>query len=180
MLTILPQSKVNANSSFDLRTQAFDYINYRPNGAPPNDTLNPATPKGVLGGSVATCSGDYESDQGKWNSPGQLGLYIDSSEGGAYENAPGPASGKVAIYMQGGIFDVFLFETYGAAAPYNNILASYTYMKALYASPFGLLTPERPSTLGAPYAGVGVDTIVAHVVAAPTAAGLKLGIKLVL
>jgi hypothetical protein len=77
MLTILPQSKVNANSSFDLRTQAFDYINYRPNGAPPNDTLNPDTPKGVLGGSVATCSGDYESDQGKWNSPGQLGLYID-------------------------------------------------------------------------------------------------------
>lgn len=179
--TIQPKSKVINSSAFSLKSTAFDQLNYRSGGAPPNDTITADTPKGVLGGSVATVSAinDYESAPGLHSSAILIGLYSDQSEGNPFENAPAAASGVVGIYMSGGLFDLYLFECENANSPYASILASYTYMAALYASPFGLVTNQQPTTLTAPYSG-GINTILGYVTAIPTSSNLRLGIKLIL
>jgi hypothetical protein len=179
-VSIKPLDKVVASSMWNLESAAFDIVNFRSGGNPTNSTLNADTPKGVLGGSVARISDDWEStladhtvEQGE-----VLGLYNLGSEGNAFENAPAAASGKVAINMHGGNFLVYVFETNSADAAYGDILASYTVGTLLYTSPFGLLTTELPSGL-ADHAG-GVDTVIAQVTKAPTATDLELGIKLLI
>jgi hypothetical protein len=176
---ILPKHKVINASAFDLKASAFDQNNYRIAGGPQNDTLSVDTPRGVLAGSVASASAEWEAQPGLYNSPTLLGLFSDNSEGNPYENAPAAASGKVGIFMAGGCFDVFTFETHNANSPYATILASYVLGGPIYASPFGLMTPQQPSALSAPFSA-GVNTIVAIATAIPSATALKLGIKLLL
>jgi hypothetical protein len=173
---IKPLDKVITSSRWDLNADSFDRVNYRPGSDPPNSTLNPDTPKGVLGGMCAVPTADWESGDGDHTAEVVLGLFNLGSEGNAFENAPAAASGKVAIHMHGGDFDLFVFETNSADSPYASILASYTIGATLYCSPFGLLTPEVPSGLG-DHAG-GVDTPVAVCVKVPTASELECGIKL--
>jgi hypothetical protein len=165
------------NRSWTLAAASFDVINYRPAGAPPNTTLNADTPRGVLAGSVATYgANDWESKLGDHTSF-PLGLYSWGSEGNAFENAPSVASGIVPIYMSGGVFEVFVFETNSSDTPYASILASYALGAPLFCSPFGLLTPQRPTTLVG-RAG-GIDNVIAYVGKAPTVSDLRLGIKMV-
>lgn len=179
-MSIKPLDKVINSSRWELRSADFDIVNFRSGGAPANATLNADTPKGVLGGSVALQTAAWECGLADHTmTQGQsLGLFNLGSEGNAFENAPAAASGVVSVYMHGGTFEVFVFETNSADAPYSDILGSYTIGALLYCSPFGLLTPEVPSGLN-DHAG-GVDTVVASVAKVPTATDLELGIKLLL
>jgi len=177
---IQPKSKVINSSAFSLDDDAFDQTNYRSGGSPQNDTLSVDTPKGVLAASVASPGpGAWEAQAGNYNAPNQLGLFSDNSEGDPFSNAPGPASGVVGIYMGGGIFDVFIFETHAALTAFASIIASYTVGSSLYCSLFGLLTNELPTAVDG-LAGDGVNTVIGIVTSAPSATNLKLGLKLVI
>lgn len=178
MPSILPLSKTICSSRFNLAAAAFDQANFRPAGAPPNLTLNADTPKGVLGGSVAKATADWESGPASNTMVDGLGLYNDNSEGNAFENAPAPASGVLAIYMAGGLFELFIFETNNTEAAYADLLAGMVIGMNLYTSPFGLVTRQLPSTM-ATYPG-GVDKVIATLTKVPTATDLKMGLKLVL
>jgi len=175
---IQPKGKVINTSAFSLDATAFDQTNYRSGGQPQNDTLSVDTPKGVLAGSVAAPGPDgWTAQAGKYNSVSLLGLFSDNSEGNPFENSPGPASGVVGIYMSGGLFDLFIFETHAALTAWASILSTYTVGAKVYASVYGLVTTQLPTDVdGGP--ADGVNTILGYVVSAPTAGNLKLGIKL--
>lgn len=177
---IQPKGKVINTSCFSLDDVAFDQSNFRAGGSPQNDTLSVDTPKGVLAGSVASPGpGDWEAQAGKYNGASLLGVFSDNSEGNPFENSPGPASGVVGIYMAGGLFDLFVFETHAALTAFASILSGYTIGAKLYCSLFGLITNQLPTAVDG-LAADGVDTVVGIVTAVPTAGSLKMGFKLVI
>jgi len=178
MALIEPLSKVINASNFNLLAAAFDITNFRAAGAPANSTLTADTPKGVLGGSVALAgTGDWQAANATHIAGMRLGLFGGNSEGNAFENSPAAASGVVPIYMGDGLFLIYAFESHSADSAYGTIMSTYDIGDPLYSSPFGLLTPELPSTM-ADHAS-GVDTVIANVVKVPTASDLELGIKLI-
>lgn len=175
MQLIRPLNKVTASSRYSLQTAAFDLNNtvsgsYRLN---PNTNITSDFPKGILGGSCARASGNWEAREGIHTSP-VLGLFANNSEGNAFENSPAIASGIVPIYMNGGDFLLYVFETHAHQTAYASILGNYDVGDKLYCSAFGLLTTELPSAHASP----GTDDPVAICTKAPVAADLELGIKL--
>ena len=173
-VTIEPQGKVLNTSVFELKSSAFDVVNYRPAGAPPNSTMSADTPKGVLAGSVAALgAADWEADQ-CLHTKLPIGLFSGQSEGNPFENSPASASGKVGIYLAGGLFLVYVFETNGAQAAYTDLLASWAVGTLVYCSPYGLLTRELPSAQAVP----GTDNVIGVTTLVPTSASLVLGLKL--
>ena len=132
MSTINALSKVfNCSSRFSLASASFDITNYN---NLTNNTLSADTPKGVLGGMVATLNSgtDWQAAVGLsvtfasvpagrptankiTASYPALGLFAGNSEGNAFENAPAAASGIVPIYMDFGLYEVYVFESHTQA-----------------------------------------------------------------
>jgi hypothetical protein len=179
MELIKPLRKVICSSRYALKTSAFDLVN-TPSGSfrlGGNDTITADIPKGILGGSVARASGDWEAREGIHTAQ-PLGLFAGQSEGNAFENSPAIASGIVPIYFGGGDFLVYVFETHAHESAYaaKTLSTAYAVGTALYCSAFGLLTNEVPSAHGTP----GVDVKVAIVTKTPSASDLEMGIQLVI
>lgn len=175
MQLIRPADKVTASSRYSLQTAAFDISNtpsssFRLN---PNTNITTDFPRGVLGGGCARASGAWEAREGIHTAP-VLGLFANNSEGNAFENSPAIASGVVPIYMNGGTFFLYIFETHSHNSAYASVLSSYSVGQELYCSAFGLLTHELPSAQTAP----GTDRPIAICAKVPTASDLELGIKL--
>lgn len=198
---IEPLDQVVKTSMFSLDADAFDLVNYTSDadaasaGAhPPNACLDADTPKGVLGGSVAALSlasapvNDWavkQAGHAAFGTSGRIvGLFGANSEGNAFENAPAAASGKIAVYMAGGLFHVYAFETNtsvrAGSGPYTwaSILGNYTVGAALYCSPQGLLTTVAPSSYSSNPFAAGADNVVGYVTKAPTSTDLELGMVL--
>jgi hypothetical protein len=106
--------------------------------------------KGVLGGSVAFLRPDFGGNfiggavvNGGVYPVGTrpLGLFINDALGNAFENTPGPASGK-GPYLRGGTAGVKIYETQQQTAGGAGVGATLTYNVGdrLYASVNGLLT----------------------------------------
>jgi hypothetical protein len=176
MELIRPLDKVTASSKWALQTAAFDLSNEESGSRVLNTNGNTDanTPNGVLGGMCARGSANWEAREGIHTLP-VLGLFANNSEGNAFENTPAIASGVVPIYMNGGAFLLYLFETNAHESAFADILSTYDVGDKLYCSAFGLLTTELPSA----HATTGVDNLVAICAKTPTASDLELGIKLV-
>lgn len=176
---IKPKYFHDADSMWDLQTEAFDLDN-TPSGSfrsNPNSLITPDVPKGVLGGMVAGQAGDWESTNCLYNMV-PLGLYNKNSEGAPYTNNPAIGSGKVAIYMHGGTFLVYLFETSDPDSPYadKDFSVDYPPGALLYCSPYSLLTPDLPTG----HATDGVNYAVGIISKTPTPVDDELGLKLLL
>ena len=110
-------------------------------------TLAGITKVGVLGGSVAftrpgsnNTVGGPTVTAGPTYAAGQkpLGLFINDAAGNAYENTPGPASGKAPyVCGTGTCVGVSVYETQNQASAAN---ITYAVGDKLYASVNGLLT----------------------------------------
>lgn len=177
---IKPKDQVTASSCFGLATAAFDLINspsgsYRLN---PNTTITTDTPVGVLSGMVAKISGNDEATYGNYNAV-PIGLFAKNSEGNPWENSPALSSGIVAIYMNGGNFLLYVFETHDVASPYaaKTLSSAYAPGTLLYTSPYALVGPDVPSANGG---GGGIDIAVAVVSKTPNATDKELGLKLLI
>jgi hypothetical protein len=175
MHTITAHDKITCSSRYALNVDAFDIINtvsssFRLN---PNSTITTDTPKGILGGSCAKVSGDWEASLAD-HTDQILGLFNGNSEGNAFENSPAIASGVLPIFMNGGAFTLYVFETHAHESAFGSILANYDVGDKLYCSAFGLLTTELPSAHSTP----GSDVAVAICSKVPTSSDLSLGIKL--
>ncbi len=178
MELIKPKHKVTNASAWALRTESFDLDN-TPSGSfrlNPNSVITPDTPKGVLGAMVAAETANWEAGNGSYNQV-PLGLYSKNSEGNAWENTPAIASGVVSIYMDGGTFLAYLFETHDVATPYapKTLATAYAPGTLLFCSPFSLMCPDRPSLNPG---GGGIDIAVALVAKTPTGTDRELGLKL--
>lgn len=180
-------SHSRASSRYPLASATFDVQNYRSGlstnaGLPGNLTITSDTPNGVLPGSVAIIStaNDWESTFGSYNSPAGsvLGLYVRSAGGNFFENNQAAAGGVISILMDGGEFILPYFETSTTDNGYASILGSYTRQCPLYISPFGLLSPLKPSTLSNVYTSSPINNVVAICTKVPTASDLTLGIRL--
>jgi len=173
--TIRPLDIQKVSSKWALATAAFDISNAVSSTRllNPNSTLSVDTPKGVLGGMVARASGAWEAREGVHTAV-PLGLFNGNSEGNPFENAPAIASGVVPIYMHGGAFLVYVFETHAHESAFASILSTYDVGDVLYCSAFGFLTTELPASHSTP----GTNHAVAVCTKVPTASDLELGIKL--
>jgi hypothetical protein len=190
--TIQPLGKVLCTSRFSLEANAFDIVNYNNKT---NLTLSADTPKGVLGGSVAAMAGNpweagaaasvtFATPQaGRTNRithiAKALGLFGGNSEGNAFENAPAAASGIVPIYMNGGLFEIYVFESHAEAG--TSQLSTYALGGLLYCSPWGLITCEAPTTQDGTATftdATGTDVVIALCTKVPSASDLRLGLKL--
>jgi hypothetical protein len=171
-----PKDKVVNTSLYSLRSTAFDNVNYRT--TPANTTLAVDTPRGVLGGMVASIFANRVADICT-HLKRPLGLFSQLSEGLAYQNPAGLASGLVPIYMVGGNFFVYYFETHTADNVAFDFAVDYAVSTLLYCSPYGFLTPELPTEVeGAEY--TGIDEPIAMVTASPSATNKELLIKLLI
>lgn len=177
MELIRPLDKVTASSRWALKTASFD-IDNTPSGSRllgANSTVGSDTPKGILGGMVAKCSADWEAAEGI-HTAYPIGLFAGQSEGNAFENTPAIASGVVPVYMNGGAFLLYFFETHAAESAYSTILSTYDIGDMLYCSKFGGLTTEAPGGMSP----AGTNWVVAIAAKIPTATDLELGIKLLI
>ena len=107
------------------------------------------TLSGVLSGSVAFARGDVAGGSNFIGGPAAvgtanvriLGVFINNSNGNAFENTPGVASGKNPYVSGMGTFGNTLFEDKVlTAANAGNALTAYTTGQPLYASRNGYLT----------------------------------------
>jgi len=133
----------------------------------PNDRLGTDTPRGALGGMVATISGaaDYTVNIAS-NATSADYLFLNDAAGAAFENAPSVASGKIALLPIGGAGDVIevdVYETHTSGGA--GIMANYTINAPLYVSARGLIT------------NVVSGNIVGNVAKVPTTASPRLGLK---
>lgn len=135
-------------------------------GAWQNDRLGADTPRGVLGGMLAVVSGgDYTVNIAS-NATAVDYFFYNDAAGGAFENAPAVASGKIALLpVNGGdCFEVDVYETHASGGA--SIMVNYTIGAALYCSARGLVT------------NVSSGQQVGKCVKVPTTANPRLGIKL--
>jgi len=147
--------------------KASDSCFTKDNSAGSSTTITAATPKGVLGGSVAALSAgnDYTAFPGtKALMP--IGLFANNAEGAAFENSPAVASGKVTVVKGLASVEVDVYETQTAADA--GVDLEYHVGDSLYCSDNGLLTKEV-STSGVV---IGVCTKV------PTPASPALGVDM--
>jgi hypothetical protein len=136
-------------------------------GARTNSRLGVDTPRGALGGMVATISGadmtvgicDETADPDY--------LFYNDAAGAAFENAPSIASGKIALLPtnNGDVVLVDVYETRNAA---DSADLTYAVNAKVYSSANGLLTSEDESS----------STVVGKVVQVPTTDDPRLGVKL--
>jgi hypothetical protein len=137
-------------------------------GAWTNDRLGPDTPRGVLGGMVATLSGgDYTVNIASDTTTVDYLFYNDAA-GAPFENAPSVASGKIALLPlgRGDVVEVDVYETHAQAAGHASVMILYTINRPLYVSSNGMITAEA----------VAGSKIVGRCVKVPTTASPRLGI----
>ena len=115
--------------------------------------------KGVLGGSVAftrpdvgpnTVGGAVLVSSAYVAKTRPLGLFINDAAGNAFENTPGPASGK-APFLRGGSCGVKLYETQQQVGGSGAL--TYSIGDFLYASVNGLLTNRWQDSYEAQWIG---------------------------
>ena len=151
-------------SQYSLSAEGFTKDNY----SATNKTMSTSTPRGVLGGSVAAVSaagGDYVAVPGSLTlSP--VGLFVNDAAGGAFENAPAVASGKVTVAKGMASVEVDVYETQTAADA--GVALVYAVGQKLYASANGLLTNEASTEA----------TVIGIVTKVPTVASPTLGLDL--
>jgi len=160
---------------FGLKASAFSIIN-TPSSAfrlNPNLTIDVNTPNGILAGSVASASANWEADLGS-HLKYPIGLFHSHSSGVAFDQQSVLGSGVDAIYQAGGNVTVYHFETHAHQSAFASILGSYAIGLPLYCSAFGLLTIEVPSAHDTP----GFNRIIGVVAKVPTASDLTLGITM--
>jgi hypothetical protein len=107
-------------------------------------TLAGITKVGVLGGSVCFTRPDVGNNYIGGATPAAhtagvmpLGIFINDAIGNAFENTPGPASGRAPYLCYGGCVGVSVYETKNLA---TNAALTYAVGDKLYASSNGLLT----------------------------------------
>lgn len=136
-------------------------------GARTNTRLGVDTPRGCLGGMVATISGADMTVNIALATSDPDYLFYNDAAGGAFENAPSVASGKIALLpINNG--DVVLVDVYETDNLAETATLVYAVGDALYSSVNGLLTNEEES--GATQLG--------KVVQVPTTDDPRLGVKL--
>jgi len=136
-------------------------------GARTNTRLGVDTPRGCLGGMVATISGADMTVNICTASTDPDYLFYNDAAGGAYENAPSVASGKIALLpiTNGDVVLVDVYETYNLA---ETATLTYAVGDLVYPSANGLLTNENEDTTQS----------VGKVVQVPTTDDPRLGVKL--
>lgn len=151
-------------------------------------TLAGITKVGVLGGSVAftrpqvgnNLTGGPSTTAGPAFLAGirPLGIFINDAVGNAYENTPGPASGRGPyVHGTGTVIGVILYETMILQALGPGALAdplTYAAGDLLYASANGLLTKQPDDSYeqlqsGVLFATMPTTTVMGVVLAAPDA-----------
>lgn len=139
-------------------------------GVRTNDRLGVDTPRGALGGMVASVSGADMTVVIASEATDPDYLFYNDAAGGAYENAPSIASGKIALLPTNNsdIVYVDVYETRNAADTTDLV---YAVDEALYSSSNGLLTNEEE-------AGTGSGKKLGTVVSVPTTDDPRLGVKL--
>jgi len=132
--------RTQLNSIPTLSDECYTKANF---GVNTNDTLSVNTPRGVLGGSVAAVSPglDYTSVPGS-DLLRPIGLFVNDAAGGAFENSPAVASGKIAIIKGQPSVEVDVYETRDAADSADLV---YAVGDLLYSSAQGFLTNEVSS-----------------------------------
>ena len=130
-----------------------------------NTTMSVNTPRGILGGSVASVGGDYVAVPGT-RALSPIGLFMNDAAGSAFENSPAIASGKVAVMRGMASVEVNVFETQTAAD--HAVALVYNAGDKLYCSDNGLLTKEA-STDG---------TVIGIVTKVPTTVSPTLGLDM--
>jgi len=136
-------------------------------GVRTNDLLGVDTPRGALGGMVATISGADMTVNICDETLSPDYLFYNDAAGAAFENAPSVASGKIALLPtnNGDVVLVDVYETYEAD---GTTPATYTVGAMVYSSSNGLLTSEDESS----------STVVGRVCQVPTTDDPRLGVKL--
>lgn len=183
---VVTHGYIRKPSRYTLAASAFSVVNYRNGlttpGLPPNDTMTSDTPNGVLSGSFAALSGAnaWEVGAASYNSAvgTVLGMFVRGATGNPMENNQAAAGGVIALFMDGGEFELPYFETYTSEVGYASILSSYALGCPLYVSPFGLATPIKPAALTSVYTSTPVNTVIGTCTQVPTATSLTLGIRL--
>jgi hypothetical protein len=143
-------------------------------GAWQNDRLGVNTPRGVLGGMVATLSGGDMTVNIASDSTTCDYIFYNDAAGAPFENAPAVASGKIALLPintgPGDIALVDVYETHNETGG-ASIMLDYTVNALLYSSSRGLVTNGTCT----PHS----TEVIGKVVKVPTTSDPKLGIKLV-
>jgi len=136
-------------------------------GARTNSRLGVDTPRGALGGMVATISGADMTVNISTASTDPDYLFYNDAAGGAFENAPSVASGKIALLPtnNGDVALIDVYETRNLADSADLVYAVGAYV---YCSANGLLTSEDEAS----------SVVVGKVVQVPTTDDPRLGVKL--
>lgn len=145
---------------------ASDACFTKDNSTSTSTTINASTPKGVLGGSVATYgSADYTvAPCTKTTKP--VGLFLKDAAGAPFENSTAVASGKVTVIRGMASVEVDVYETQTAADA--DVALVYAIGDALYSSAGGLLTKEVSTD----------ETIIGYVTKVPTTTSPLLGLDM--
>ncbi len=126
------------NSRCTLEDAGFTRVNFV-DGTTKNNTLDVDTPKGVLGGSIATMKGDYEVGACTGAAEIPVGMFLNDAAGKAFENEPAKASGVAPFMHSQGSVEVNVYETRNAG---DTADITYAINDKLYTSVAGLLTNE--------------------------------------
>lgn len=118
------------SSAYKVAAEVFTKDNSASNSA----RINAYTPKGVLGGSVAGYTGDFEVGPATAASV-PAGLFLNDATPNVYDNNAALASGKIAVIRQMATVEVDVYETKNGDAD-----LTYAVGDLLYASANGLLT----------------------------------------
>jgi hypothetical protein len=137
-------------------------------GSRTNDRLGVDTPRGALGGMVATISGADMTVNICDETTTPDYLFYNDAAGGAYENAPAVASGKIALLPTDNN-DVVMVDVYETYQSDGTTPITYSINDQLYSSVNGLLTNEQEDP-GSIVAG--------RVCQVPTTEDPRLGVKL--
>jgi len=132
-----------------------------------NDRLGVDTPRGALGGMVATISGADMTVNICDNTTDPDYLFYNDAAGGAFENAPAVASGKIALLPTNN-GDVVLVDVYETHTD-GNVAIQYAVGDKVYSSINGLLTKDTDGEAG--------SVVVGTVCQVPTTDDPRLGVK---
>ena len=134
-----------------------------------NDRLGVDTPRGALGGMVATISGADMTVGICDDTTDPDYLFYNDAAGGAFENAPSVASGKIALLPteNGDVALVDVYETYQSdgVTPIDYVVG-----EKVYSSANGLLTAANDDARG--------TVVVGKICQIPTTDDPRLGVKL--
>lgn len=138
-------------------------------GARTNDRLGVDTPRGALGGMVATISGADMTVNICDETTDPDYLFYNDAAGGAFENAPAVASGKIALLPtnNGDVVLVDVYETYQTDGVTPIV---YAVAGKVYCSSNGLLTGSNDDAKG--------TVVVGTICQVPTTDDPRLGVKL--